>query len=78
MIDAKMINQYIIRVIAITAGIFVCLKLLGLTHWSWWWALSPIWLMMLMLLFVPIVGIIYVRTKVRRIKNERNNDTKKL
>ncbi len=26
--------------------VFVVLKLLGRIHWSWWWVLSPIWIML--------------------------------
>ena len=40
---------------SILALIFITLKLTGLISWSWWWVLSPIWLPVVVLLFVVVV-----------------------
>jgi hypothetical protein len=35
--------------------VFVVLKLTGNIDWSWWWVLSPIWVSLLIGLFVESV-----------------------
>jgi hypothetical protein len=30
--------------IPLALGLFVALRLGGVTHWSWWWVLSPLWI----------------------------------
>ena len=42
--------------------VFITLKLLGVINWSWWWVLSPIWIMML-LGVVVIAIVIYINRK---------------
>lgn len=37
--------------------VFVVLKLTGLIDWSWWWVLSPFWIMALF--FVLLFAIVY-------------------
>lgn len=39
--------------------IFIVLKLVGTITWSWWWVLSPLWLMTVILLglFIFLVWI---------------------
>ena len=32
--------------------LFIGLKLGGIINWSWWWVLSPIWLPIVVLLFI--------------------------
>jgi hypothetical protein len=32
--------------------IFVTLKLLGKIDWSWWWVCSPIWIPLLIVVFI--------------------------
>ncbi len=40
---------------------FIILKLINKIDWSWWWVLSPIWIMILILILVLVViGIIAV------------------
>ena len=34
--------------------LFIGLKLTGLITWSWWWVLSPIWIVALLVLIVFI------------------------
>jgi hypothetical protein len=29
-------------------GVFIALRLAGVTDWSWWWVLSPLWLLVLL------------------------------
>ena len=38
--------------------LFVGLKLAGYITWSWWWVLSPIWIPILLVLFIFIVTLI--------------------
>ena len=33
---------------------FVVLKLVGVIDWSWWWVLSPIWIM------IGVAGLVFV------------------
>lgn len=44
--------------------VFITLKLTGFINWSWWWVLSPIWIVSL-LLFV-LVLILLKLDKVKR------------
>lgn len=37
---------------------FIVLKLTGYISWSWWWVLSPIWIPILVVLF--ILAIVFV------------------
>jgi hypothetical protein len=56
----------------VTLGVFVGLRLAGVTDWSWWWALSPLWISAALLL-VALVALIlpfallalYVRVRLR-------------
>jgi len=34
---------------------FIVLKLIGYITWSWWWVLSPIWLSVIVGIFVAII-----------------------
>jgi len=36
---------------------FIVLKLLNKIDWSWWWVLSPLWIVLLLLVFVTAVTI---------------------
>jgi len=35
--------------------LFIGLKLAHVINWSWWWVLSPIWISLLILLFILLV-----------------------
>jgi hypothetical protein len=37
------------------AIVFITLKLLGKIDWSWWWVLSPIWIVFAIILFVFLI-----------------------
>jgi hypothetical protein len=49
---------------------FVVLKLVGVIDWSWWWVLSPIWIMLGVagLVFVAIYIYIMVKNIVKKRK----------
>ena len=38
--------------------VFITLKLLNKIDWSWWWVLSPIWISLLIFVFVTLIIII--------------------
>ena len=42
---------------------FVVLKLIGVIDWSWWWVLSPIWIMLGVVVLVFVGVYIYVAAK---------------
>ena len=49
---------------------FVVLKLVGVIDWSWWWVLSPIWIMLGIagLVFVTIYIYIAIKNIIKRRK----------
>ncbi len=44
---------------------FIVLKLTGFIDWSWWWVLSPIWIMLL------IIGLLLFVVAVLAVMSER-------
>lgn len=40
--------------------IFITLKLCGVINWSWWWALSPVWISFILALLLYIIVIILI------------------
>ena len=34
---------------------FIILKLCGVVNWSWWWVLSPIWINLIIAIFVILI-----------------------
>ena len=38
--------------------VFIALKLTNVIDWSWWWVLSPIWISLLIFLFVLFISLI--------------------
>ncbi len=52
---------------------FVVLKLVGVIDWSWWWVLSPIWIMIGVagLVFVAIYIYIMVKNIVKKRKEHK-------
>ena len=34
---------------------FIILKLCGVINWSWWWVLSPIWINLIIAIFVILI-----------------------
>jgi hypothetical protein len=49
---------------------FIVLKLTNFINWSWWWVLSPIWIVtgavLLILAFAGIIAIVATKKKKRR------------
>ncbi len=50
------------------AIVFIVLKLTDVIHWSWWWVLSPLWIIpaSFLLIIVPI-ALLRERTKNKRL-----------
>ena len=40
--------------------LFIGLKLGGVINWSWWWVLSPIWIPLLITLFIVLAYLIFI------------------
>jgi len=55
--------------------IYMVLKLTGVINWSWWWVLSPLWLPVVLVLFVLLVvfTVVFIveYNKVRKTNQER-------
>ena len=51
--------------------VFIVLKLVGKITWSWWWVLSPLWIMTIVVV-VMIVGAAFfaIRADAARTKRE--------
>ena len=43
--------------------LFVALKLMGYITWSWWWVLSPLWIILLLALLITAGIIVFVGSK---------------
>ena len=35
--------------------VFIILKLCGVINWSWWWVLSPLWISIIIAIFVILI-----------------------
>ena len=35
--------------------VFIILKLCGVVNWSWWWVLSPLWINLIIAIFVILI-----------------------
>jgi len=40
--------------------VFITLKLLGKIDWSWWWVLSPLWIVTALVVVILIFGIVAI------------------
>lgn len=62
--------QYSVPTADLLLVLFVALKLTGVIDWSWWWVLSPIWIMLGVagLVFVAIYIYIAVKNIVKKRK----------
>ncbi len=38
--------------------VFITLKLTNYIDWTWWWVLSPIWIMLCVMLVIIVIAII--------------------
>lgn len=48
---------------------FIVLKLTGFISWSWWWVLSPIWISLLIVLFVLLI--VFLRLVFSEVRGKR-------
>ena len=47
--------------------LFIGLKLTHVINWSWWWVLSPIWISLLILLFILLIlGMIFLISELNK------------
>ena len=46
-----------IGIVGLLTIVFIVLKLIGQITWSWWWVLSPLWILTGFILVVIIIGI---------------------
>lgn len=62
--------QYSVPIIDLLLVAFVVLKLVGVINWSWWWVLSPIWIMFGVagLVFVAIYIYVAVKNTIKKRK----------
>jgi hypothetical protein len=37
--------------------VFIALKLIGIIDWSWWWVVSPIWIVALFVVFLIVLSL---------------------
>ena len=42
---------------------FIVLKLCGVIDWSWWWVLSPIWIMCILVIIIGVVVALVISHK---------------
>lgn len=49
-------NNYKISYLDILLVVFIILKLTGNIDWSWWWVLSPLWVVVGLSILVGILG----------------------
>ena len=42
---------------------FIVLKLCGVIAWSWWWVLSPVWIMAVIVVVIVVATIIVAAMK---------------
>ena len=40
--------------------LFICLKLVGIINWSWWWVLSPAWIPITVFGVVALVAAVLI------------------
>lgn len=48
-------NNYKISYLDILIVVFIVLKLTGTIDWSWWWVLSPLWVVVGLTILVAIL-----------------------
>ena len=66
-------TQYVMPTADLLLVTFVVLKLTGVIDWSWWWVLSPIWIMGAITGLIFVGAFIYVSVKkaIRRHKKRK-------
>lgn len=48
------------RILELLLVVFIVLKLTGVITWSWWWVLSPLWILLAIALIVTIIFLILI------------------
>ena len=43
--------------------VFITLKLTDFIDWSWWWVLSPLWIPVVIIIFIASVLVILLQSK---------------
>ena len=38
--------------------VFITLKLIGIIHWSWWWVLSPAWIVAVIVIILIVISVL--------------------
>lgn len=51
-------TAYSIRFPSVLTIVFIVLKLCGIIHWSWLWVLAPLWMPIVIVLFILLIIII--------------------
>ncbi len=64
----------VIGITTLLTIVFVVLKLCKVITWSWWWVLSPLWIVASIIVAIWVGCIIVAIIKKRSRKNERWND----
>ena len=59
-----------VDIVGLLTLLFIALKLCGVIDWSWWWVLSPVWVV-LGIAVVVTIGILIVKWYRQKEENER-------
>lgn len=43
--------------------LFIALKLTGVIAWSWWWVLSPLWISVILFVFIVLIALVIMLAK---------------
>ena len=49
--------------------VFIVLKLVGVIDWSWWWVLSPFWIIFLLTILIVLGVYWYYKWDEKKCKN---------
>ena len=58
MSEKKQVNSGGVGFLGLLTILFIGLKLTGYIAWSWWWVLSPIWIVPAILLSIFAIGFV--------------------
>ena len=54
-----------ISFIGLLTVLFIGLKLTGYIHWSWWWVLSPVWIVFVFIVAIFVGTVLWEMIKGR-------------
>lgn len=60
---SKTLNMLPVSLLTIA---FVVLKLCKVIDWSWWWVLSPLWIIFALIILISAVVYVIIKRKVKR------------